>query len=1290
MKSDSNLHPSSPGNADASNDVTALDDDLALVRRRLLARRLQEQRAQQALESKSPEASGAMPLSHAQEGLWFLDLLADGSTAYHIHSVTRLQGPLDIARIDRAVRGLIARHASLRTEFHATESGPVQQVLPATQALDRFQLACIDLRAHAGRDATVDERIAASIARPFDLSRAPLLRAELLRTADDTHLLVLVVHHIVADGWSMSIINRELGALYSGGELAAEHRETLGFCEHARQHRERLARGDMQADLAHWRENLRDLQTLQLPTDKLHTPHADTEGQTLSFHLDAELCGALKALARQHDATLFMALLAAFQALLMRYTGQADIAIGVPVAGRGDARVRDVVGYFVNTVVMRGDLEGEPSFVDLLQRSRRTTLDALAHQEIPFETLVSELSPVRDASRNPLYQVAFALESFKNRVLALEGLASERLGVHSRSAKFDLSLTFIESGDQLAGEIEYRTSLFEAGSIDRMARHFRRLLAAMVAEPQRDVQRLALMDAAEQARLLVEWNHSERRAAHDLPVHAHFRAQAARTPHSIALRFGHHSMTYAKLDALSDQLARELQRRGVEPEAVVGLCMKRCLGLVVGLLGILKSGATLLPLDPDHPPERLQAMLADAAPRIVLAQATVSDVLRRLDAASLPEIIDVPVHGGEMPRDAMPAVPDRTHPQHLAYLIYTSGSTGLPKAAQLTHRGLSNHVLWMNDALRLASHDRVLQKTAISFDASLWEFVSPLICGAELVLAQPEVHRDMPQLAATLRDQDISVVQFVPSEMRVILGEEAMAHCPSLRYVLCGGEALDRALALTLRQTLPGVTLGNFYGPSEATVDSAWYELGDSLPDRRIVPIGRPIANAQLYVLDAHLQPQPINVAGELYVGGLGVGRGYLNRPELSAEKFLPNPFRPGERMYRTGDQARWLNDGVVEFIGRNDDQVKLRGFRIELGEIEAGINSCQGVGMSAVLLREDVPGRKELVAWVAGNALDPDALRTELRSRLPDYMIPAAFVFLPELPRLASGKVDRRALGRMGPAASHSRSVAPRSPLESVLLEIWQTVLAKSGFGVRDNFFDLGGHSLLATQVVSRIGATFKVDLPLRNIFEHPTIEQLAWALGSLLADTSPAASSRLPIVPVSRAKPSLVSFSQRRMWSLHEMDPQGAAYNMRESLRLRGPLQRDALRAALDELVARHEAFRTTFELADTEPMAIVGPRQPAVFIEVDAREWPQLDRDAEFERRTARIAAKPFDLARGPLHRFILVQRGEDDHALVLVMHHIVGDDWSWGILLRELQALYGASVLGTPLPAPARAI
>ena len=1269
----------------ASDEASAAASEARDAQRRLLARALLRQRAQVAPAAREADpGENPAPLSHAQEGLWFLAQLEGGASAYNSGSVTRLHGPLDGDRLELSLRALIARHGALRTRFASGAGGPFQQVMPAGASAAAFALQRLTLSGDEAQDGPLAQRVEAILAQPFDLARAPLLRAVLLAVAPEHHLLVLALHHIVADGWSMRVIHRELGQIYAhGGSACGLPELPLTFAAHAAHQRQRDASAALHADLQYWRAQLRDLPSLELPTDRPRPARMSFAGKTQRFHIDASLAAAMQALAQQHGATSFMAFLAAFQILLMRLCGQHDIPVGVPVAGRGDARLENVVGHCANTVVMRGRLDGAPGFIDVLQRTRATVIDALAHAEMPFDRLVAELAPRRDASRNPLYQASFVLDAFPERTIDVPGIAAVRLPLGASTAKFDLSLRLTRSAAGLDAELSFRTDLFEPATVARMAAQFRNLLASIVADPGLAVDRLELLDADERRRLLVDWNDSARSAPCEQAVHALFRNQARSTPDAVAVRLGRESMTYRELDTLSELWAQRLREAGVGAEAVVGLYMERSFALVVGMLAILKAGGAFLPLDPEYPAARLRMMLEDAAPRLVLTQHRHAAALRA--AASPARVMELPDDGGAAPVHDLPIVDDATRPEHLAYIIYTSGSTGRPKGAQLLHRGLSNLLLWYNDALDMTPADRVLQKTTINFDASIREILSPLVCGAQLVLAEPGAQRDMARMAAILREQDISVAGFVPSALRVLLAEPAFAACTRLRYMVAAGEALDRALAESFFKVLPQARLGNFYGPSEATVDSAWYEVRRPLPDRHAIPIGRPVPHLQLYVLDRHLQPQPIGVAGELHVGGIGVGRGYLNRPELTAERFLPNPFRPGERIYRTGDLARWLADGSVEFIGRADHQVKLRGHRIELGEIESALDGCAGVRMSAVALHGDTPERQRLVAYVVAEQPDAQRLRQALKAGLPEHMIPATFVFLDALPRLPNGKLDRGSLPRPDDAPDPARHAAPRSGLESSLLEIWKAVLPQRHFGVHDNFFDLGGHSLSATQVASQIRATLGLALPLRTLFEHTTLAELAQALEPML-ERGEYQSAPDPIARAARGGRMPVSFSQRRMWMLHQMDPQGAAYNMCAALQLRGPLDRPALHAALDALVARHEAFRTRFEFGATEPEAIIDLSASARLQEIDLRALPVAEHDAALRR----LAAAPFDLARGPLCRLILANRGADDHALVLAMHHIIGDDWSWGIVLDELSTLYQAHRRGRAPALPPKPI
>ena len=1257
------------------------------ARRRLLAQKLLDKHLA-AFADDTPGLADPEParvrLSSAQEALWVLRQFDGGESLYNVGAVTRLLGPLDVERLERSFRALISRHAALRTCIEPAATGPMQRVMPAPSVVPLFQLQRGVVSPEDAKGTALDQRVDELLAQPFDLAHAPLLRAALLRISPDHHLLVLSIHHIVSDGWSMSIINRELGALYSqDGEPAALPDLPLSFAAYAAHQRQRYEGATRHPDADYWQLQLRDLPSLDLPADKPRRPQTGFAGRTLAFHIDGPIRAGMGALAQQHGTTMFTALLAAFQVLLMRYSGQSDIPVGIPVAGRDDNRLANVIGYFVNTVVIRGRLDGSPDFIELLQRTRTTVIDALAHADLPFDRLVADLHPQREGSRNPLYQISFALERFSDHALELAGVKTERLALHPKTAKFDLSLGLTDEGDGLDARFEFRTDLFEWATVDRMARHFRHLLSAILADPHAPVDRLPLLDHAEREQLLTQWGAGVPAAHGAQLVHTLFRAQARSTPHAVALRLAQEQMSYGQLDALSDYWAHQLAMRGVGPEIIVGLFMHRSFALAVAMLAILKAGGAFMPLDPEYPPGRVKVMVRDAKPRVILTQPHLVATLGAI--ASDVDLVAMPDDGGRVPSSFGLAVETDIRPEHLAYVIYTSGSTGKPKGAQVLHGGLANHLLWLNGALGLTAADRILQKTTISFDASIWEFLSPLICGAQVVFAEPGAQRDVSRLLRIVQEQNISIMQFVPSALRTMLAEPHARQCNSLRYVLSGGEALDCALAQQFLEVLPGVRFGNFYGPSEATDISAWLEIRAPLPDRLSVPIGRPAANVALFVLDAYQELQPIGVVGELYIGGDGVGRGYLNHPDLTAERFLPNPFRSGERMYRTGDFVRWLGDGLMEFIGRADHQVKLRGFRIELGEIEAVLNTCPGVRMSAVSLQGGDTASKKLTAYIAADQPDLQALRKALKEQLPEHMLPQVYVMLEALPVLPNGKIDRNNL----PAAHDAFTgdfVAPRSGLESGLLEIWQAALLRQRIGVRDNFFELGGDSLSATRVMSQIRAIFGVDMPLRVLFDRPTVAELAQTLQSMLnrgEDVSPID----PIIPVPRAGPLQVSFSQRRMWTLHQMDPKGAAYNMRVALRLRGNLDRSALQAALNALAARHEAFRTGFVFGETEPVALVNPSAAVQLHELDMQTIATQGRDAMFEDAVVQLAAAPFDLRRGTLCRFILARLEPQHHALIMVMHHIIGDDWSWGIVLDELSALYRAHHRGlTPALRP----
>jgi len=809
-------------------------------------------------------------------------------------------------------------------------------------------------------------------------------------------------------------------------------------------------------------------------------------------------------------------LLAAFQALLHRYTGQDDIIVGSPIANRNRVEIEGLIGFFVNTLVLRTDLSGNPTFRELLVRVREVTLGAYDHQDLPFEKLVEELHVPRSLSYNPLFQVMFILQNAPMEPLQLSGLSVSPLEAETDTAKFDLMLDLSEGAGGITSLIEYNTDLFEGSTIERMAGHYQRLLEGIVANPERRISELPLMTEVERHQLLVEWNATQVDYPRDTCLHELFEEQVERTPEALALVFENEHLTYRELNCRANQLAHYLQGLGVGPDILVGLFMERSLEMVIAIYGIIKAGGAYVPLDPEYPLERVAFMARDAQVPVLLTHEHL--------AANLPEhkakVVCLDSDWLTIAKENSQNFVSGAKPENLAYVIYTSGSTGTPKGVMFTHRGICNHLLWMQDAYPLTEGDRVLQKTPFSFDVSVWEFFWPLLVGARLIVARPGGHKDSNYLVTVIQEQEITTLNFVPSMLQVFLDEKGVEKCHTLKRVLCSGEALPYELQERFFATLPA-ELYNLYGPTEAGAVTYWTCKRES--DLGIVPIGYPVANTQLYIVDPHLQPVPAGVSGELYIGGVQVARGYLNRPELTAEKFIPDPFNaaPGARLYRTGDLARYLPGGAIEYLGRTDHQVKIRGFRVELGEIEAVLGEHEAVREVVVMAREDVSGDKRLVAYIvpAGDHIPfVSVLRQYLRGKLPEYMLPNAYVMLEKFPLTPNGKIDRKAL----PSPTGLRPeleaayVAPRTEIERTIAAIWQAVLRLEKVGIHDNFFEVGGYSLLATQVISRINKAFQVELSLRSFFEDPTIAGLLQTIEKLR--NSGAAFQVPPIVPISR----------------------------------------------------------------------------------------------------------------------------------------------------------------------------
>ncbi len=1059
-----------------------------------------------------------LPLSFSQQRMWLLDQLEPGSPTYHISHALRLSGTLEVEALKRSLKEIVSRHEALRTTFAAVDGEPVQVI---SAAMDT-KLPVEDLSGlpQAEREAETKRLALEEKRRPFDLERGPLFRARLLRLGEEEHVLLISMHHIVSDGWSMGVFWRELGALY--GAFSSERPSPLPelpiqYADYALWQRQWLRGELLDEQLGYWKEQLAELPALELPTDHPRPAVQSHRGARRSLTLPESLTQALKKLSRQEGTTLFMVLLGALQVLLSRYSGQEDIAIGTPIAGRTRAETEELIGFFVNTLVMRTDLSGDPSFREVLSRVREMSLGAYDHQDLPFEKLVEELQPERDLSRVPLSQVFFALQNVPQQALKLPNLVLEQQKVESGAVKYDLSYFLSEEEQGVKGRLVYNADLFDDATIERMLGHLQTLLRGIVEEPDRHLSELPLLSEAERHRLLFEWNDTATEYPRDRCVHELFEEQVERTPDAVAVMFEEQQLTYRELNRRANQLAHHLRALDVGPEVLVGICVERSLEMVVGLLGILKAGGTYVPLNPSYPAARLKFILEDTQAPVLLTQERLVEGLPdehstkvvRLDA-------DWPV----IARKAEENVASRATTDNLAYVIYTSGSTGQPKGVMIEHRALSGYVAAAIAAYEMTASDRVLQFASLSFDASVEEIFPSLTCGGTLVLRSDRMIDSMQRFVRECTERAISVLDLPTAfwhELVLAFESEGLALPPSVRLVIIGGEkALAERVAqwhAHTAQTARPARLINTYGPTETTVVATLCELFSAasrdLMTRSEVPIGRPLGNTIVYILDGNLNPLPIGVPGVLYVGGLGLARGYINRTELTSERFIPDPFSeaPEARLYETGDIARWRSDGNIEFLGRADDQVKIRGFRVEPAEVEAVLGQHPALRGTAVLARMDASGDDRLVAYVVSHQRPAPTARElggYLKGRLPDYMVPSAFVGLEAFPLTPSGKVDRRSLPAPGLSDIRAENVyaEPRTPAEEQLVEIWGEVLGLERVGIHDDFFELGGHSLLAVRVVTRLNRHFGVELPLRVLFEDPTIEGLALAVTQMQAE--------------------------------------------------------------------------------------------------------------------------------------------------------------------------------------------
>lgn len=1220
------------------------------------------------------------PLSFAQQRLWFLDQLEPGSAAYNCPAVVRFRGALNIAALEQSLNEVVRRHEALRTSFHNRDGHPLQVIAHS----QHVPLPVLDL-GHLPADRVEAELQKLSLLegqRAFDLSRGPLLRTKLLRVSAEEHVALLTMHHIISDGWSIGVLVREVAALYAAyadGHVATLEPLSVQYADYAYWEREWLQGEVLAEQMNYWKQQLGGAPVLELPTDHPR-PYVQTyRGAYANFYLDRELSSGLSDLSRRLNATLFMTLLAAWQTLLYRYSGQTDIVVGSPIANRQRAETEALIGFFVNTLALRTDLSGNPNFSEVVQRVRETALGAYAHQAVPFEKVIEELQPERDASHTPLMQVVFVLQNAPQADLTALDLKLTYMEVETDTAKFDLTLALQETAGGLSGRLEYRDDLFEPGTIKRLLAHFENLLRGILEQPDQHIAELPLLSEPEERQLVELWNDTATVYERDCSIHELFEAQAEQMPEALAVISNDAQLNYRELSQRSNQFARHLQSLGVASETLVGVSLARSAQLVIALLGILKAGGAYVFLDASYPEERLALMLRDSGVQILITEKRLKEKFAPVVETLICTDADEAEIAGR-PCDKL-STPFHSNDQ-LAYVSYTSGSTGTPKGVAVTHRGVVRLVRNTNYA-RLNEENVFLQLAPVSFDASTLELWGPLLNGGCCVLPAEQI-LTATELEEAIGRYGANSLWLTSSMFNAIVDQDVHA-LSGLQQLLVGGEALSVPHIRRAVEQLPQTQLINGYGPTENTTFTCCFPIKQEFNfATSSIPIGPPVANTHVYILDEEMQPVPIGVPGELYIGGDGLARGYVSRPDLTAEKFVPDPFsEKGERLYRTGDLTRWLTTGEIEFIGRRDRQVKVRGFRIELGEVEAALKHIPNVREAVAGLTRD---GSNLVAYVvADEGINEEQIRASLQTQLPAYMVPGQLVLLEQLPLTRHGKVDEQVLLLFAESRDRGEEGgAPVSEVEQTVAEIWGAVLKLQKLGREANFFEYGGHSLLATQAIARIRQRFQIELPLLRLFESPTVAEFAVQIeAAKQANAQPPAE---PIKPIKREGELPLSFAQQRFWYLDRLHPGNPIYNCCEILRVTGPLNVPALEQAINEIIHRHETLHTIFPDVKGWPAQVILQEEPITLLVADLSALPRAKAEAVQQRLAGAEAERPFDLSRGPLIRASVSRMNALEHVVQVTMHHIVSDGWSLNIFRREISTLYEAFAAGNPTPLP----
>ncbi|MFE4130544.1 non-ribosomal peptide synthase/polyketide synthase [Peribacillus sp. YIM B13482] len=1226
---------------------------------------------QKQMQKKEKET---LPLSYAQQRLWFMDRFNPNSSLYNIPTVWRLKGHWLPGALEKGLNRLIERHESLRTVFKEVGDQPVQHIveyLSGKLPVEDYSHLPLEVK-----EKEIESLIAREAQEPFDLMNGPLIRNQLVQLGKDEWLLLCTMHHIISDAWSIGILINELLAFYeeeTSGKPAGLNTLSIQYADFAKWQKQWLQGEVLDRQLTYWQEELSgELPILQLPLDCPRPATQTYAGDTCRVILPHTLLSALKNLSQREGSTLFMTLMAAYQSFLARYTGQNDILVGSPIANRNHKGVEELIGFFVNTLVYRADLNGAPTFREILSQIKKKALKAYEYQDIPFEKVVEAVQPERSTSHSPIFQTMFTLQNIKQERLELSGRSLEMLESNISIAKFDLSLTAYEVEEDLHVTFEYNTDLFDSRTIASMAGHFENWLNEIVHHPDESYTNLTMLSDTEQKQLLEEWNDTDAVYAHESMIHELFEQQVARTPEAVAVVYEGGQLTYQELNEKANKMAHYLQKRDIGPESLVGICVERSPDMMIGLLGILKAGGAYVPLDPSYPENRLRYILKDSQIQVLLTKEALQGwlpdgiqaiCLDRDQAAISKESGLTPVSG--------------VTAKNLAYIIYTSGSTGNPKGVMIEHHSVINRLQWMQKNYPLSEQDTILQKTPLSFDVSVWELFWWSFVGARVCLLPPGGEKDPAMIEECIERYHVTTMHFVPSMLSVFLDymeqSKAKKDVSSLCQVFTSGEALNSEQVRRFKgvfHDFQQTKLSNLYGPTEATVDVTYYNC-DLEKELMLIPIGRPIDNTELYVLDQNQQVVPIGVAGELYLGGVGLARGYFNRPELTVERFIPHPFKEGERLYRTGDLVRYLNDRNLEYIGRVDNQVKIRGFRIELGEIEAVLHDHPSVKEAVVLVREDRPGDKRLAAYVVGEG-NTGEWREHLKAQLPNYMVPAYFVEMEAMPLTPNSKIDRKALLALEGQSVSADIVLPRTPGEELIASVWSQVLGIGNIGVQASFFELGGHSLLATQVVSRLQEVFQIELPLRELFEYSTVEALAKRLDQLRKGDKKREIP--PLMPMERGDAIPLSYAQQRLWFIDQFTPNSALYNIPMVCRLTGNWVPEALEKGWNQLIERHESLRTVFHEVDGHPVQQIQPHAFRSLSQMDLTMLSPEERESEVKRLLQQDTEVPFDLEEGPLIRTILLRVGEEEWVLLCTLHHIVSDGWSMGVLLEEWIAFY----------------